>query len=202
MAYIHELPKWPALTGTARRSRVRWPRCVTAKQAPRQDAGARIRPPSGSQPLGTHRGGRQIVSHRGRAPRREGGSIVDRAQARTQRRWSSGTRAGSRRRRRHDARRDSQLRPAAHRGADLRVARGALPHRTKRDATHHRGGPANGRRRADAVVSGPIGRERVHFQAPDAARLGDEMERFLEWFGALNHPWIPCSRQESPTSGS
>jgi len=32
------------------------------------------------------------------------------------------------------------------------------------------------------VVSGPIGRERVHFQAPDAVRVGDEMSRFLEWF--------------------
>jgi len=32
------------------------------------------------------------------------------------------------------------------------------------------------------VVSGPIGRERVHFQAPDASRLEDEMERFLAWF--------------------
>ncbi len=32
------------------------------------------------------------------------------------------------------------------------------------------------------VVSGPMGRERVHFQAPDAGRLEDEMERFLAWF--------------------
>jgi Fic family protein len=32
------------------------------------------------------------------------------------------------------------------------------------------------------VVSGPIGSERVHFQAPEAARLEDEMKRFLEWF--------------------
>lgn len=32
------------------------------------------------------------------------------------------------------------------------------------------------------VVSGPIGKERVHFQAPDADRLNGEMERFLEWF--------------------
>jgi Fic family protein len=32
------------------------------------------------------------------------------------------------------------------------------------------------------VVSGPVGRERVHFQAPQADRLGDEMERFLDWF--------------------
>ena len=32
------------------------------------------------------------------------------------------------------------------------------------------------------VVSGPIGRERVHFQAPPAKRLDNEMKRFLDWF--------------------
>lgn len=32
------------------------------------------------------------------------------------------------------------------------------------------------------VVSGPVGRERVHFEAPQAVRLEDEMRRFLEWF--------------------
>lgn len=34
------------------------------------------------------------------------------------------------------------------------------------------------------VVSGPIGREKVHYQAPDAARLPGEMKKFLEWFNA------------------
>jgi Fic family protein len=34
------------------------------------------------------------------------------------------------------------------------------------------------------VVSGPVGRERVHFEAPAAARLDSEMRRFLEWFNA------------------
>lgn len=34
------------------------------------------------------------------------------------------------------------------------------------------------------VVSGPIGKERVHFQAPEAERLEDEMERFLRWFAS------------------
>ncbi len=34
------------------------------------------------------------------------------------------------------------------------------------------------------VVSGPTGRERVHFEAPPAARLEAEMETFLEWFDA------------------
>ena len=32
------------------------------------------------------------------------------------------------------------------------------------------------------VVSGPMGKERVHFEAPDAERLEDEMERFLDGF--------------------
>lgn len=32
------------------------------------------------------------------------------------------------------------------------------------------------------VVSGPAGRERVHFEAPAAARLDAEMRAFLDWF--------------------
>ena len=32
------------------------------------------------------------------------------------------------------------------------------------------------------VVSGPIGKEKVHFEAPDAGRLEKEMQAFLEWF--------------------
>jgi Fic family protein len=32
------------------------------------------------------------------------------------------------------------------------------------------------------VVSGPIGKEKVHFQAPDAPLLENEMEKFLNWF--------------------
>ncbi len=34
------------------------------------------------------------------------------------------------------------------------------------------------------VVSGPVGKERVHFQAPPATRLGGEMQGFLDWFNA------------------
>ena len=33
------------------------------------------------------------------------------------------------------------------------------------------------------VVSGPIGRERVHYEAPASERLDTEMSRFLDWFG-------------------
>jgi Fic family protein len=36
------------------------------------------------------------------------------------------------------------------------------------------------------VVSGPIGREYVHYEAPEADRLAGEMEAFLEWFNADN----------------
>lgn len=32
------------------------------------------------------------------------------------------------------------------------------------------------------VVSGPIGKEKVHFEAPHASRLHDEMHKFLTWF--------------------
>ncbi|HEY9553119.1 Fic family protein [Allosphingosinicella sp.] len=32
------------------------------------------------------------------------------------------------------------------------------------------------------VVSGPIGREKVHYQAPEAGRLDAEMRAFLDWF--------------------
>jgi len=34
------------------------------------------------------------------------------------------------------------------------------------------------------VVSGPIGRERIHFEAPDPDQLDDEVSSFLEWFNA------------------
>ena len=34
------------------------------------------------------------------------------------------------------------------------------------------------------VVSGPIGMQKVHFEAPDAARLNKEMKAFLKWFNA------------------
>ena len=34
------------------------------------------------------------------------------------------------------------------------------------------------------VVSGPIGRQKVHYEAPPAARVPGEMDRFLNWFEA------------------
>jgi Fic family protein len=38
------------------------------------------------------------------------------------------------------------------------------------------------------VVSGPVGRERVHFEAPTADRLEREMTRFIKWFNAPS--WV------------
>ncbi len=41
------------------------------------------------------------------------------------------------------------------------------------------------------VVSGPIGRERVHFEAPAAKRLEGEMRSFLDWFnGSAESDWV------------
>ena len=51
------------------------------------------------------------------------------------------------------------------------------------------------------MVSGPVGRERVHFEAPASARLDVEMQSFLDWFqgdvmtdlvlkAALAHLWF------------
>ena len=34
------------------------------------------------------------------------------------------------------------------------------------------------------VVSGPVGRERVHFEAPGAGRVPGEMKEFLDWFNS------------------
>jgi Fic family protein len=38
-----------------------------------------------------------------------------------------------------------------------------------------------------AILSGPIGRERVHYQAPDPERLAADMAVFLDWFEASRH---------------
>jgi Fic family protein len=34
------------------------------------------------------------------------------------------------------------------------------------------------------VVSGPVGKEKLHYEAPPATRVPDEMKRFLAWFNA------------------
>ena len=38
------------------------------------------------------------------------------------------------------------------------------------------------------VVSGPIGRRRVHYQPPPARQLDAEMQAFLDWFNRRNGP--------------
>jgi Fic family protein len=41
------------------------------------------------------------------------------------------------------------------------------------------------------VVSGPVGRERVHFEAPAAKKLDREMGTFLDWFNGANEgDWV------------
>jgi Fic family protein len=37
------------------------------------------------------------------------------------------------------------------------------------------------------VVSGAVGKERVHYEAPQAAKLPDEMKAFLDWFEAKDN---------------
>jgi len=41
------------------------------------------------------------------------------------------------------------------------------------------------------VVSGPVGRERVHYEAPEAARVADDMAAFLRWFNDAAPPEDP-----------
>ena len=48
------------------------------------------------------------------------------------------------------------------------------------------GGWRNDKKGPMQVVSGPIGRERVHYEAPKAGRLRGEMKKFLDWFEKEN----------------
>jgi len=36
------------------------------------------------------------------------------------------------------------------------------------------------------IVSGPYGREKVHYEAPPAAQVPDEMARFIDWYNEIN----------------
>lgn len=36
------------------------------------------------------------------------------------------------------------------------------------------------------ILSGPMGKERIHFEAPSGARLKSEMKKFLNWFNNFN----------------
>ena len=54
------------------------------------------------------------------------------------------------------------------------------------------------------VVSGPIGRKRVHYQAPPAERLPAEMSTFLDWFNSPDSidPVLKAARRISGSSPS
>lgn len=43
------------------------------------------------------------------------------------------------------------------------------------------------------VVSGPVGHERVHFEAPSSATVPEEMTRFIQWFNDS----APCGKRET-----
>ena len=63
------------------------------------------------------------------------------------------------------------------------------------------------------VVSGPIGREHVHFDAPAAKRLDGEMKAFVDWFdddgsdidavlkAGLAHLWFVTIHPGEPPEG-
>lgn len=55
------------------------------------------------------------------------------------------------------------------------TGRSGMHHITVGDWRNNKAGPMQ-------VVSGPMGRERIHFEAPDASKLENEMESFLKWF--------------------
>ena len=69
---------------------------------------------------------------------------------------------------------------AADRGAAVRLARGAVPDRAQRHARITVGAWRDDATGPMQVVSGPIGSERVHYEAPAAPLLTNEMKDFLD----------------------
>jgi Fic family protein len=57
-----------------------------------------------------------------------------------------------------------------------------FPHRPQRNVEDQTGAWRDESAGPMRVVSGPIGKEKVHFEAPRAKRLGKEMTAFLRWF--------------------
>jgi Fic family protein len=51
------------------------------------------------------------------------------------------------------------------------------------------------------VVSGPIGREKIHYQAIPAERLGDEMDSFLRWWRESRQEVDGVLRAKMATAG-
>ena len=100
-----------------------------------------------------------------------------------------------RRRRRDDARRHPEIRRAADRGAPVRLACGAVSDRAQRHAARSRSARgATTRSGPMQVVSGPIGRERVHYEAPAAAQLDGGNGRVPRLVQRRKSPSIRCSR--------
>ena len=105
------------------------------------------------------------------------GEILDREQVRSSIARRLGMDIGAlharrpqrRRRRRDDARRHAELRPAADRRAAVRLARGAVSDRAQRHAKINVGAWRDDATGPMQVVSGPMGRERVHYEAPPPA---------------------------------
>lgn len=69
--------------------------------------------------------------------------------------------------------------------------------------THYKIDVGQYRTHAMQVVSGQMGRERIHYQAPEASRVQQEMDNFLSWFNddtiavtplkaAIAHFWFVC----------
>ena len=50
------------------------------------------------------------------------------------------------------------------------------------------------------VVSGALGRQKVHFEAPPATRLADEAAQFLHWFNRDSGKWAAIARCSPDTA--
>ena len=79
-------------------------------------------------------------------------------------------------------------------GPAVRLAGGVVPGWAHRDAVHHRGALRPASAGPMQVVSGPIGRQRVHFEAPAAGRLGREIKRFVRWVESPDRGQDPVLR--------
>jgi len=52
------------------------------------------------------------------------------------------------------------------------------------------------------VISGPLGHERVHYEAPAAPRLEEEIRVFLDWFNGNTPALDPVFKAGIAHSGS
>ena len=177
--YIWQASDWPALALRPGR-----PRRPAGRGEPRPgpvdgtDGRCRHGAARPGQPGGADRRRAQDQRDRGRAPQRRLGALVHRPPPRGGHRRAGAGGSACRRRGRDGARRHRQPRRAAHARAPVRLARRAVPDRLLAASPASRVGgwrdDANGPMQ---VVSGPVGRQRVHFEAPPAERLDAETAR-------------------------